>query len=107
MTLRKAQLATINELQYKYHMLSRSLNDRILIMQPQVYITSNIKTEYIEVQIIWKSVTTGTFQTYTKFISVLDNFNKLLKEVCDMCIIIIKDAEPLGEASYWEVLKDL
>ena len=107
MTLRKAKASAINELQYKYCMLIRKLNNRVLIMQPQVYITSNIRNEYIEIQITWKSVTKETFQNYTKFISVTEDFNESLRKVCKMCEIIVNDAEPLGEASYWEILRDL
>ena len=76
-------------------------------MQPQVYVTSSIQNEYIEIQVTWKSVTMETFQDYTKFISVTKDFNESLKEVCKMCEIIVNDAEPLGEASYWEILRDL
>ena len=76
-------------------------------MQPQVYITSNIQNEYIEIQVTWNSVTMETFQNYTKFISVTKDFNKSLREVCKMCEIIVNDAEPLGEAPYWEILRDL
>ena len=77
------------------------------VMQSEIYVSNNVKTEYIEIQIIWKSVTKGVFQTFSKYISIKEDYNKLLQETDEMCKNIIKDAESFGEASYWEILKNL
>ena len=76
-------------------------------MQSEIYVISNIKTEYIELQIIWKSAIKETLQTYISHISISEDYNKLLQETYEMCKSIIRDAKPFGEEPYWEILRSL
>ena len=76
-------------------------------MQSQIYMISNVKIGHIDLQIMWKSVMKETLQTYTICISVTEDYNRLLQETYKMCKNIIRDAEPFGEASYWELLKNI
>ena len=56
--------SAINKLHYKYHILMNGLYNKIFFMQSEVYVISDVKTEYIELQITWRSVIAETLQTY-------------------------------------------
>ena len=99
MAPKPAKSSAIKELHYKYHIF--------LVMQSEVYVISNIKTEYIELQITWRSVIKEALQIYMKHISVTEDYNKLLQETYEMCKSIIRDAKPFGDAPYWEILRSL
>ena len=75
-----AKSSAIKEFHYKYHILMNGLYNKILVMQSEVYVISKIKTEYIELQITWRSVIKKALQTYMKHISVTEDYNKLLEE---------------------------
>ena len=107
MAPRSGRPAAIKELHYKYYMLMNNFHNKIFVMQSEIYVSNNVKTENIELQVIWRSVTKGVLQTFTKHISIKEDYNKLLQETYQMCKNIIKDAESFGEASYWEILKNL
>ena len=68
---------------------------------------SNVKTEYIELQIIWRSVIRETLQTYIKHISITKDYNRLLQETYEMCKSIIKDAQSFGKTPYYEILRNI
>ena len=107
MAPRPTKFSAIRELHYKYHILMKGFYNEIFIRQTEIYVTNNVKTESIEIQIIWGSVIKETLQTYTSHISISEDYNKLLQETYEMCKNIIRDAKPLGEAPYWEILREL
>ena len=98
--------SAINDLHYKYHILMNDFYNKIFVMQSEIYVINDVKTEHIELQVTWRSVTAETLQTYVKHISVIKDYNQLLQETYEMCKNIIKDAKPFGEAPYWEVLRN-
>ena len=100
--------SAINDLHYKYHILMNGFYNKIFVMQSEVDVINDVKTEHIKLQVTWRSVvTTETLQTYVKHISVIKDYNQFLQETYKMCKNIIKDAKPFGESPYWEVLRNL
>ena len=107
MTPKPTKISAIRELHYKYHILMNGFYNKILVMQSEIYVISDIKTESIELQIVWRSIIKETLQMYMKHIFITEDYNKLLQETYEMCKSIIRDAKPLGEAPYWEILRNL
>ena len=107
MAPKPAKSSAIRELHYKYCILMKGFYNEIFIRQAEVYVINNIKTECIELQIIWRSVIKETLQTYISHISISENYKQLLQGTYEMCKSIIRDAKPFGEAPYWEILREL
>ena len=58
------QNVSMQQLKHEFESFLKRFYRKLLVLQPEIYIVSNITKDAVHLQIIWKSISAGGYVTY-------------------------------------------
>ena len=58
------QSVSMQQLKHEFESFLKRFHRKLLVLQPQIYIISNITKDAVHLQITWKSISAGGYVTY-------------------------------------------
>ena len=75
----------------------------MLVLQPQIYIVSNITKDAVHLQITWKSISANGYITYNACTTYKSNYLLIMNQMRRIDDYSLKDAELLADSPFVDI----
>ena len=96
------QNVSMQQLKHEFESFLKRFHRKLLVLQPQIYVISNITKDAVHLQVTWKSISAGGYVTYNASTTYKSNY---LLAISQMRIgdYSLKDAELLADSPFVDI----
>ena len=90
----------MQQLQHEFELFLSRLYRKLLVLQPEIYITSNITKDAVHLHVTWKSIIGNGYVTYSRCTTYRSNYMLAINQMRSMCDFALRDAELLANSPF-------
>ena len=94
---------SVQHMKYQFKLFLQKLHDKLLVLQPEIYITSNLTEDAVQLQVIWKSSSRNKYVTYNTYTTYNSDYLSAIDQMCIVCTYALGDAEVLADSPFVDV----
>ena len=94
------QNVSMQQLKHEYELFLKRFYRKLLVLQPEIYIISNITKNAVHLQVTWKSITESKYVTYNKCTTYKSNYMMAINQMRSIGDFALKDAELLADSPF-------
>ena len=94
------QNVSMQQLKHEFESFLKRFYRKLLILQPEIYIVSNITKDAVHLQIIWKSISTNGYVTYTASTTYKSDYLVAISQMRRVGDYSLRDAELLADSPF-------
>ena len=91
---------SMQQLKHEYELFLKRIYRKLLILQPELYIISNITKDAVHMQVTWKSISSCEYITYNKCTTYKSDYMSAIDQMRAICDYALKDAELLTNSPF-------
>ena len=91
---------SVQHMQYRFRLFLQKLYEKLLVLQPEIYVVSNCTKDAVNLQITWKSASMNKYVTYNACTTYKSDYLSAISEMCIMCTYALGDAEILADSPF-------
>ena len=93
----------MQQLTTEFDMFLQKFYRRLLVLQPELYIVSNVTKNAVQLQVTWKSRSSKEYVTYNNTTTYKSDYLLAVKQMKRVCDFALKDAELLTNSPFVEL----
>ena len=97
------QNVSMQQLKHQFELFLKRIHRRLLILQPEVYIISNITKDAVHLQVTWKSISRDEYVTHNTCTTYKSDYMSAIDKMRSICDFALKDAELLTNSPFVEL----
>ena len=90
----------MQQLKHEFELFLSRLYRKLLVLQPEMYITSNITKDAVYLHVTWKSIIGNGYVTYSRCTTYRSNYMLAINQMRSMCDFALRDAELLADSPF-------
>ena len=94
------QNVSMQQLKHEFESFSKRFYRKLLVLQPEIYIISNITKDAVHLQIIWKSISAGGHVTYNASTTYKSDYLAAISQMRRIGDYALRDAELLADSPF-------
>ena len=94
------QKVSMPQLQHEYEIFLKRFYRRLLVLQPEIYIVSNITKDAVHLQIMWKSISENTYVTHNTCTTYKSDYTLAKEQMRSIGDFASKDVELLADSPF-------
>ena len=94
---------SVHHMKYRFRLFLQKLHEKLLVLQPEIYVVSSDTKEAVKLQITWKSASKNRYVTYNAYTTYNSDYSSAINEMCIMCTYALGDAEILADSPFVDV----
>ena len=87
------QNVSIQQFKHEFESFLKRFYRKLLVLQPEIYIISNITKDAVHLQITWKSISTGGYVTYNASTTYKSDYLAAISQMRRIGDYSLRDAE--------------
>ena len=97
------QNVSMQQLKHKFESFLKRFYRKLLVLQPQIYIVSNIIKDAVHLQITWKSISADGYVTYNASTTYTSDYITAISQMRKVGDYSLKDAELLAGSPFVDI----
>ena len=97
------QSVSMQQLKHEFESFLKRFHRKLLVLQPQIYIISNVTKDAVHLQITWKSISTSGYVTYNTCTTYKSDYMSAINQMKRICDYSLKDAELLADSPFVDI----
>ena len=97
------QNVSMQQLKHEFESFLKGFHRKLLVLQPQVYVVSNIKEDAVQLQITWKSISAYAYITYNACTTYKSDYMSAIDQMRGIGDYSLRDAELLADSPFVEI----
>ena len=94
------QNVSMQQLKHEFESFLKRFYRKLLVLQPEIYIVSNITKDAVHLQIIWKSISANGYVTYTAYTTYKSDYLESISQMRRVGDYSLRDAELLADSPF-------
>ena len=94
---------SVQYMKYQYKLFLQRLHEKLLILQPEIYVVSNLTKDAVHLQVTWKSSSMNKYVTYNICTTYKSDYLSAINQMCVICTYALGDAEILADSPFVDV----
>ena len=94
------QNVSMQQLKHEYEAFLKRFYRKLLVLQPEIYIISNITKDAVHMQVTWKSISGNEYVTYNSCTTYKSDSMTAINQMRRMCDFALRDAELLADSPF-------
>ena len=94
---------SMQQLNKEFEVFLHKLYKRLLVLQPELYIVTNVSKCAVHLQVTWKSRHNKEYVTYNNTTTYLSDYLLTIQQMKRVCDYALKDAELLTNSPFVEL----
>ena len=94
---------SIQHLKHQFKLFLQRFYDKLFVLQPEIYVVSNITKDTVYLQVTWKSVSMNNYVTYNTCTTYKSDYLSAINQMCEICTYAMEDAEVLVDSPFVDV----
>ena len=97
------QNVSMQQLKHEFESFLKGFYRKLLVLQPQIYIVSNITKDTVHLQITWKSISAEGYVTYNASTTNKSDYISAINQMRKIGDYSLKDAELLADSPFVDI----
>ena len=97
------QNVSMQQLKHEFESFLKSFYRKLLVLQPQVYVVSNITKDAVDIQMTWKSISANGYVTYNASTTYKSDYLSAISQMRRIGDYSLKDAELLADSPFVDI----
>ena len=97
------QNVSMQQLKHEFESFLKRFYRKLLVLQPQIYVVSNITRDAVHIQITWKSISANGYVTYNASTTYKSNYLLAISQMKRIGDYSLKDAELLADSPFVDI----
>ena len=97
------QNVSMQQLKHEFESFLERFHRKLLVLQPQIYVVSNITKDTVHIQITWKSISANGYVTYNASTTYKSNYLLAISQMKRIGDYSLKDAELLADSPFVDI----
>ena len=97
------QNVSLQQLKHKFESFFKRFHRKLLVLQPQIYVISNITKDAVHLQVTWKSISADRYVTYNASTTYKSNYLLAISQMRRIGDYSLKDAELLADSPFVDI----
>ena len=97
------QNVSMQQLKHEFESFLKRFHRKLLVLQPQIYVISNITKDAVHLQVTWKSISANGYVTYNASTTYKSNYLLAISQMRRMGDYSLKDAELLPDSPFVDI----
>ena len=97
------QDVSMQQLKHEFESFLKRFYRKLLVLQPEIYIVSNVAKDAVQLQIIWKSISANGYVAYTASTTYKSDYLVAISQMRRVCDYSLRDAELLADSPFVDV----
>ena len=97
------QNVSMQQLKHEFESFLKRFYRKLLVLQPQIYVVSNITKDAVHIQMTWKSISANGYVTYNASTTYKSNYLLAISQMRRICDYSLKDAELLADSPFVDI----
>ena len=97
------QNVSMQQLKHEFESFLKRFHRKLLVLQPQIYVVSNITNDAVHLQVTWKSISANRYITYNASAAYKSNYLLTINQMRGIGDYSLKDAELLADSPFVDI----
>ena len=97
------QSVSMQQLKHEFESFLKRFYRKLLVLQPQIYIISNITKDAVHSQITWKSISANGYVTYNTCTTYMSDYMSAINQMRRIGDYSLKDAELFADSPFVDI----
>ena len=97
------QSVSMQQLKHEFESFLKRFYRKLLVLQPQIYIISNITKDAVHLQVTWKSISANGYVTYNTCATYKSDYMSAINQMKRIGDYSLKDAELLADSPFVDI----
>ena len=97
------QNVSMQQLKHEFESFLKRFHRKLLVLQPQIYVISNIIKDAVHLQVTWKSISANGYVTYNASTTYKSNYLLAISQMKRIGDYSLKDAELLADSPFVDI----
>ena len=97
------QSVSMQQLKHEFESFLKRFHRKLLVLQPQIYIISNITENAVHLQVTWKSISANGYITYNACTTYKSDYLAAINQMRRISDFSSKDAELLADSPFVDI----
>ena len=97
------QNVSMQQLKQEFESFLKRFHSKLLVLQPQIYVVSNITKDAVHLQVTWKSISAEGYVTYNESTTYKSNYLLAISQMRRIGDYSLKDAELLADSPFVDI----
>ena len=97
------QNVSMQQLKHEFESFLKRFYRKLLVLQPQIYVVSNITKDAVHIQMTWKSISANEYVTYNASTTYKSNYLLAISQMRRIGDYSLKDAELLADSPFVDI----
>ena len=97
------QNVSMQQLKHEFESFLKRCHRKLLVLQPQIYVISNITKDAVHLQVTWKSISANGYLTYNASTTYKSNYLLVISQMRRIGDYSLKDAELLADSPFVDI----
>ena len=98
------QNVSMQQLKHEFESFLKRFYRKLLVLQPQKYVVSNITKDAVHIQMTWKSISANGYVTYSASTTYKSNYLLAISQMRRIGDYSLKDAELLADSPFVDII---
>ena len=94
---------SMQQLKHEFESFLKRFYRKLLVLQPQIHIVSNVTKDAVHLQITWKSISAGGYVTYNATTTYKSDYLSAISQMRRIGDYSLKDAELLADSPFVDI----
>ena len=97
------QSVSMQQLKHEFESFLKSFYRKLLVLQTQIYVVSNITKDAVHIQMTWKSMSANGYVTYNASTTYKSDYLSAISQMRRIGNYSLKDAELLADSPFVDI----
>ena len=97
------QNVSMQKLKHEFESFLKRFHRKLLVLQPQIYVISNITKDAVHLQVTWKSISADGYVTYNASTTYKSKYLLAISQMRRIGDYSLKDAELLADSPFVDI----
>ena len=97
------QNVSMQQLKHEFESFLKRFHRKLLVLQPQIYVVSNITKDAVHLQVTWKSISADGYVTYNASTTYKSNYLLAISQMKRIGDYSLKDTELLADSPFVDI----
>ena len=98
------QNVSMQQLKHEFESFLKRFHRKLLVLQPQIYIVSNVTKDAVHLQMTWKSISADGYVTYNASTTYKSDYITAINQMRKIGDYSLKDAELLADSPFVDII---
>ena len=97
------QNVSMQQLKHEFESFLKRFHRKLLVLQPQIFVISNITKDAVHLQVTWKNISANRYVTYNASTTYKSDYLAAISQMRRIGDYSLKDAELLADSPFVDI----